>query len=120
MKRDPVTEGDVKELVKAWFKAHHGWSYAPIQNGLGEHGIHDRVGCIPITVTPEMVGLTVGLMVTIESKRPGRRGEPRRGMGTHQQSQMKAVHAAGGQSICCDGADDLEGLDRWLSELQRG
>lgn len=118
MKRDPVTEGDVKELVKAWFKARGGWSYAPIQNGLGEHGIHDRVGCIPLVITQAMVGKRIGLTVTVESKEPGRRNEERRGMSKHQQLQMEAALAAGGFSICCDGGEDLERLDYNLDRFQ--
>lgn len=111
------TENHVKALVKEWYERRSAWSYAPIQNGMGEHGIHDRVGCVPITVTPEMVGKRVGLCVTVESKKPGRRGEPRRGMSVHQQLQMEAVRAAGGLSICCDGEEDLLNLDLELNAL---
>ena len=82
------TEDHVKTLVKEWFEARKGWSYAPVQNGLGVHGIHDRVGCIPVVVTPEMVGKRIGLYVSVESKRPGRRGELRRGMTVHQQDNL--------------------------------
>lgn len=117
MKRDPVTENDVKELVKDWFKARRGWSYAPVQSGLGEHGIHDRVGGIPITVTPEMVGKTVAILTTVESKRPGRRGEPRRGMSHHQEEKLNDVLAIGGLSIVCDGREDLAGLDAAINVL---
>ena len=112
------TENHVKALVKEWYESHGAWSYAPIQNGLGEHGIHDRVGCIPIVVTPDMIGKTIGLAVTIESKKPGRRGEPRRGMSVHQQLQMEAVRVAGGLSICCDGEADLAELENALYHLQ--
>lgn len=112
------TENHVKALVKEWYARRAAWSYAPIQNGLGEHGIHDRVGCVPIVVTPEMVGKTIGLCVTVESKKPGRRGEPRRGMSVHQDLQMKAIRAAGGVSICCDGEEDLNLLDEALRKLK--
>lgn len=112
------TENHVKALVKEWFEACGGWGYAPIQNGMGEHGIHDRVGCIPVIVTQEMVGKRIGLAVTVESKKPGRRGEPRRGMSVHQQLQMEAVRAAGGLSLCCDGEEDLVELELQLHTLQ--
>ena len=104
------TENDVKALVKQWFADRGGWSYAPIQNGMGEHGIPDRVGCIPVTVTPEMVGKRIGLFVSIEAKAPGRRGELREGMSKHQQLKLKAIREAGGLSIRCDGYEDLSGL----------
>ena len=49
------TENDVKALVKQWFADRGGWSYAPIQNGLGEHGIPDPVGGLPRGGAPPLV-----------------------------------------------------------------
>lgn len=112
-----TSEASVKEIVMDWFKARRGWHYAPIQNGLGVHGIHDRIGVIPVTITPSMVGKTIGLFVSVESKRPGRRGEARRGMSQHQYDHMVAIKAVGGFSICCDGYEDLAELDRELLKL---
>lgn len=111
------TENHVKKLVKEWFDRCAAWSYAPIQNGLGAHGIHDRVGCLPLVVTPEMVGKTIGLFVSIEAKKPGRRGEPRRGMSVHQHDMMEAVRRCGGVAICCDGLEDLALLGDELTTL---
>ena len=50
-----VTENHVKGLVQDWYKAHNGYHFAVVQNGMGVHGILDRNGCIPLTITPEMV-----------------------------------------------------------------
>lgn len=112
------SENDVKtKLVKPWYDALGAWHYAPIQNGLGEHGIHDRIGCVPIIVTPEMVGKKIGLFVSIEAKKPGRRGEPRRGMSVHQQQHLEEILAAGGLSICCDSEEDLAELQGRISSL---
>lgn len=111
------TENHVKALVKEWFDGSHAWSYAPIQNGLGVHGIHDRVGCVPVVVTPQMVGKTIGLFVSVESKKPGRRNEKDRGMSKHQVLVMGATEAAGGIAICCDGEEDLLALTNRLYEL---
>lgn len=109
-----VSENDVKAVVKKWYEGMQAWSYAPVQSGLGVHGIADRVGVIPVTITPAMVGKKVGILVAVESKRPGRRGEPRRGMSQHQYDHMVDIKAAGGFSICCDGYEDLAELDREL------
>lgn len=111
------TENRVKEIVKAWFDQHGAWSYAPVQNGLGVHGVHDRLGCLPIVVTPQMVGKRIGLFVSVESKRPGRRGEPNRGMSKHQVDHMTDIRAAGGLSICCDGYADISHLEAQLQTL---
>ena len=111
------TEGAVKDLVIKWFRQRNGFSYAPVQNGLGVHGVHDRVGLIPVVITPDMVGKRVGLFVSIECKKPGRRGEDDRGMSKHQVLFMEAVHKAAGLSICCDGEDDLRALEYQIEDL---
>ena len=118
MPKKIVTEDHVKDLVKRWFNTRLAWHYAPIQTGMGVHGIHDRVGCVPLTVTPAMVGKTVGLFVSVEAKRPGRRKEKDRGMSTHQEDMRIAVLDAGGAAICCDGLEDLARLDEALHSLQ--
>ena len=112
------TEKAVKDLVFQWFKFREGFSYAPVQNGLGVHGVPDRLGVIPIIVTPEMVGKRIGLFVSVESKRPSRRGEKDGGMSKHQVLFQEAVRAAGGVSICCDSEEDLRLLDCLFWELQ--
>lgn len=117
MKREPQTENDVKKLVKAWFDARGAWHYAPIQNGMGVHGIHDRIGCVPIVVTGEMVGKRIGLFVSIEAKAPGRRGEKYRGMSTHQHLNWKAINEAAGISGVVDGKQDLDAIDGQLEWL---
>lgn len=112
------TENHVKDkIVKPWFDTQGAWSYAPIQNGLGQHGIHDRVACLPLIVTQEMVGKKIGLFVSIEAKAPGRRGEKRRGMTQHQDDMRRDVLERGGVSICCDSFEDLYELEGQLSDL---
>jgi hypothetical protein len=114
------TETHVKELTKEWFEARKAWSYAPIQNGLGEHGIHDRVGCVPVVVTEHMVGMTVGLFVSLECKAPGRRGEKDRGLSTHQRIKMDAINEAHGISDVVDGREDLSAVDGQLDWMLHG
>ena len=119
MPRKLVTENHVKALVKEWYDDRLAWHYAPLQNGLGVHGIPDRIGCVPIVVTQAMVGKTIGVFVSVEAKKPGRRGEERRGMTVHQQQHMDAIYEAHGFTVVCDGSDDLQRLDellhpRWL------
>jgi hypothetical protein len=112
------TEGDVKDLVMQWYKQRSGFSYAPVQNGLGVHGVHDRVGVIPIVVTPEMVGKTVGVFASVECKKPGRRNERDRGMSRHQVMFLEGVRVAGGLSKCVDGYEDLEVLEGMIAEMR--
>lgn len=120
MKRPPKTENDVKDLVKDWFTTYGAWHYAPIQNGMGVHGIHDRIGCVPITVTPRMVGKKIGLFVSIEAKKPGRRGEKDRGMSKRQLLNLRGVNLTGGVSLVCDGEEDLRVADQLLWGILHG
>lgn len=116
-KRIIETEDHVKDLVRQWCDKSKAWHYAPIQTAMGVHGIHDRISCVPIIVTAAMVGKKIGLFVSIEAKRPGRRNEPRRGMSVHQKNHMEDIQAAGGLSICCDGEEDLAGLNHQILDL---
>lgn len=100
------TENDVKALVKKAFDSLGAWSYAPIQTGMGAHGIPDRIACVPVKVTPEMVGHTIGLFAAVESKRPGRRGEKNAGATGQQVDQLNDIIAAGGVAMLCDGEED--------------
>jgi len=112
------TENHVKALVKEWYDLAGAWSYAPIQTGMGAHGIPDRIGCVPIVVTQEMVGKEIGLFVAVESKRPGRRGEKDRGLSQHQKNNLAGINHAGGVAICCDGVDDLQLLELQIQDLR--
>lgn len=117
MKHEPTTENHIKDIVRQWCDKHGAYSFAVVQNGMGVHGIHDRLMALPITITPEMVGKKVGLFVSLECKKPGRRGEPDRGMSKHQVLFMEGVKKAGGVSFCVDGHEDLLELQATLQQL---
>ena len=112
------TENDVKKIVKRVFDDALAWSYAPIQNGMGVHGIPDRVGCVPVRITPEMVGSVVGLFVAVEAKRPGRRGEKNAGATGQQIDQMTGIIDAGGIAMLADGEEDAALLRHELADMQ--
>lgn len=101
------TENDVKKLVKKVFDDALAWSYAPIQTGMGVHGIPDRVGCVPVRITPEMVGSVIGVFASPEVKRPGRRGEKNAGATGQQIDQLRGIIDAGGIAMLIDGEDDV-------------
>lgn len=111
------TENDVKALVKKTLDSHKAWSYAPIQTGMGAHGIPDRIACVPVKITPEMVGQTVGLFVGVEAKRPGRRGEKNAGATGQQINQLREIIDAGGVAMLVDGQDDVDFLGGFLKRL---
>lgn len=111
------TENDVKALVKKMLDSHKAWSYAPIQTGMGQHGIPDRIACVPVTITEAMVGQTVGLFVGVEAKRPGRRGEKNAGATGQQINQLREIIDAGGVGLLVDGQDDVDFLNGFLTAL---
>lgn len=121
----PVNESDVKDGIKDVFKALEAWYYMPVQTGLGVGGIHDFIACVPITVTPEMVGKRIGLFVSVEAKEPGKVAKlmkavaagkdtahlakngvfvSNRSLQTHQ---ADAIHDAAGIALVSDSAAEL-------------
>lgn len=46
-----------------------GWVFKVHGNEFTGAGIPDLVGCVPIKITQDMVGLTVGIFVALEAKR---------------------------------------------------
>lgn len=88
-----LTEDDIKvKVVKSTLKKMGSWQFMPVSSGMGKHGIPDHVACVPITITPEMVGKRVGIFVAIESKRPTKCNDWTPQQGT----QMQQIDEAGG------------------------
>lgn len=114
----PYKEPKVKQLVKDWFDRRGAFSWAPVSNGFGVHGIPDRVGCVPITVTPEMVGKRIGLFVAIECKGSERWREKDEGVSPQQRLRIAEINAAGGVAGTVYGPEGLgdfnHDIDTWL------
>lgn len=116
----PSTENDVKKIVIQWFKNLGGWSFAPPPSrGMGVHGVHDRIGVIPITVTSDMVGKRVGLFVSIEAKKPGRRGEKLGGATQAQVDFAEDVIFHRGISAIVDSDLDLHEISNAIFALRQ-
>lgn len=110
----PTPEAPVKRFVKEWFDSLTAWHYAPVQNGLGVVGIPDRVGCVPVTITPDMVGKTVGLFVAVECKAPGKEHT----VTPNQRRQLDAIHNAHGIGLVVSRKQDLPDLTAFLHDHQ--
>lgn len=83
-------EGKVKAQIKAWLKKLLAWQFAPVSNGMGRHGIPDHIVCLPVIITPEMVGQRIGRFVAIEAKAGKGKPTPR------QLIELAAIREAGG------------------------
>jgi hypothetical protein len=103
-------EGRVKGLVKNLLRKILAYWHCPVQNGMGAPALDFHV-CIPIIVTPAMVGKRIGLYAAIETKAPGKHPTPR------QVLTIKAIEAAGGKVLVIDG-DPTAQVTEWLSSLQ--
>lgn len=119
MRNLEITEEHVKREVKSFFEDFGGWSFAPVQQGKGEHGIPDRVGFIPVKVTPEMVGTTIGVFVAIEAKKPGRRGQKLAGCTGQQADKLRDILAHNGIAALVDHRSDIDFVVRMLEGLTR-
>ena len=102
-------EGRVKLKVRECLKAANAWSFAPIIMGpLGRHGIPDILACVPVTVTEEMVGKTLGVFVAVETKAPGKL----KNTTPNQRKELKEIHEASGVALVVDRKDEvIEAVD---------
>ena len=57
-----------RDIQKRWRKL-KGWVFKVHGNEFTGSGIPDLVGCIPLKITKEMVGDTIGVLVALEVKR---------------------------------------------------
>lgn len=64
------SEDWVKDETKKLFaeEAPEAWYYMPVQRLEGQHGVPDFVACVPVTITPDMVGKKLALFVGVETK----------------------------------------------------
>lgn len=97
-------EGRVKKNIKKWM-AHvfpNAFSFMPRQSGYGQNGIPDHIYCIPVKITRQMIGQTVGLFVGIEAKTACGKQTDLQGI-----AQID-IEAAAGKYLMPMGSDDIE------------
>ena len=109
-------EGKVKEKIKKWLGTLGAWTFMPVSNGMGQHGIPDHVACIPVTITPSMVGMTIGMFAGIEAKAPDKRNT----VSGHQYVQIHRIRRANGLGIVVAGPEDLSLADSYLERIKLG
>lgn len=94
-------EGKVKAAAKKVLSDAQAWHYMPVQNGMGRVGIPDLIACVPITITPNMVGKRVGVFVAVETKAPGKD----KNTTPNQKRNLEGIHEAGGMAVATSDSD---------------
>ena len=105
MARTP--EGAVKNRVKVLLKKLQAYWHMPVQNGMGSPALDFHV-CLPVVITQDMVGKTVGLYVGVETKAPGNKPTAR------QQMTMAEIQRAHGIALVIeDNTDAIENVAKY-------
>lgn len=105
-------EGKVKKAVKKKLDEIGAWHYMPVQTGFGLTGVPDLICCVPMKITQEMVGKTIGLFCAVETKAPGKLHNTT----PNQDRVIKAINEHGGFADVVDNAEDVG--KRWLPLVQ--
>jgi hypothetical protein len=114
-KESDFLEDKVKKALKAVLEGWGCYHFWPVQSGIGAHTV-DCLACIPIKITKEMVGTTLGVFVAIETKRT-KVNKPTGAQG----EVLKQVRKAGGGAALIHTVNDLEiedGLIRAIEERE--
>lgn len=108
MKSEKVVKAKIKQWLRETFKGAFTWM--PVSNGMGTHGIPDHIACVPVKITPDMVGQTIGIFVAIEAKTESGK------LSDHQKRRLEEISHAGGVVEVVYG--DGESLDRMCESLK--
>jgi hypothetical protein len=82
-----------KDDICKYLVSQAAWFYRPYMAGFGKSGVPDIVACVPMTITPAMVGMRIGVFVATEVKREGKAPTKL------QETRMKEIREAGGFAV---------------------
>lgn len=105
-------EGKVKDEVKKVFKAQGIWSFMVVPHGYSMVGFPDFVACVPVTITKDMVGKTLGVFAGIETKAPGKIKHTTE----NQRRNLRAIGEHSGLAVVADRADIVEAAVECLKQ----
>ena len=95
-------KAEIKNQMKEAFP--ECWGYMPVQTGYGVHGIPDHIYCVPIIITPNMVGREIGVFVAIEAKTE--KGK----LSSNQESRISEIIKAKGIAGVVYGKSKVKGI----------
>lgn len=98
-------EGITKQLIKKWLATIKNlWFFMPVQMGYGKAGVPDFIACVPIVVTEDMVGKTIGVFLGIEAKAKGNA----KGTTKLQEITLQQIKDAGGFAFVVSCEEELD------------
>jgi hypothetical protein len=105
-------EKSTKDAVKAMLVSVSPVVYQimPASGYGGQKGIPDHIACLPVEITPDMVGQTYGMFVAIESKKP--KGE----LHGLQPLNIAKIIAASGFAQVAQSKDDVQRVEACIRE----
>lgn len=103
-------ERDVKDRMKEIFDKMKIWWFMYIPVGYGKSGIPDFICCVPVKITPDMVGKTYGFFFAPEAKFDSNEPSDLQGVQMHQIKQAKGA-------TCIINKDNVEKLPQIIKEL---
>ena len=96
-------EAEVKKVVKEVLKNWGSYQYWPVKATAFGAKTVDCLACVPIKITKDMVGTTIGAFVAIETKRIKIK-KPTKA----QEKVMQQVQAAGGAALLIHSTNDTQ------------
>lgn len=106
-------EGKVKERVKKILRDRDAYWYMYVPGGYGVVGAPDFVACVPLKITPDMVGKTFGVFAGIETKAPGKI----KNTTPNQKKNLEKIFKADGMAVV---VDEPEKLKEFFQILEKG
>jgi hypothetical protein len=95
-------EGRVKDAMRKAFKEFHpeAFVFLPASGVMGSNGIPDFVCCVPLEITQDMVGETVGIFAGVEAKTTAGK------LSDLQRDKLNKISDASGVACLVWGSDD--------------
>ncbi len=107
-------EGKVKDYVKRQLKARDAYYVMVVPSGYGSVvGVPDFIACVPVKITEEMVGKTIGVFAGVETKAPGKITHTT----PNQKKHLHNISQASGMAVV---VDDPEKSKAFLDLLAKG
>lgn len=88
------------------------WCFRTFTGGFGKSGVPDLIACVPVRITPAMVGMTIGVFVSVEVKREGKNPT------VIQERRMEEIGESAGFTLWGTSEKVISELRVWIARFQ--